>query len=196
MGKVLGDNGEGGLEGIMQGVDWAIQNKFDIISMSLGCDQKPPEMYHKIFQLAAEAGIIIVAASGNENTTVGWPAAYEEILSVGAVDQDEKRAEFSNFGKRLDVVAPGVDILSTYPGNRYAILSGTSMATPMVVGALALLISHMKKENEVLTLEKAKELLGETCLDLGVKGKDKDYGFGLINIATLLNQEEKEDTPK
>lgn len=188
MGKVLGDNGSGDLRWVMSGIDWAVQNGMDIISMSLGCESQPPEAYHEIIQYACRKGVIIIAAAGNEAASIGWPAAYPETLSVGAIDTTETKASFSNFGDGLDVVAPGVNIYSTYPGNRYALLSGTSMATPMVTGAIALLVSYAKTKGIKYNLQDIRNLLHNTCIDLGPKGKDQNYGWGLIDVRKLLEE--------
>lgn len=186
VGKVLGDNGSGGLQAIVNGIDWAISQKVDVISMSLGCSQDPGPDFHAAFQRARQAGIIIVAASGNENTTCGWPAAYEECIAVGAVDQTFGRAGFSNFGEAVDVVAPGVDILSTYKNGQYAKLSGTSMATPMVAGVVALVVGYCRKMGVQATPDKIMQMISERSIDMGADGKDNMFGNGLINVMRLL----------
>ena len=184
--KVLGDNGSGSIQAIINGIDWAIEEQVDIISMSLGASQDPGQAFHDSIKRARQAGIIIVAASGNENTHVGWPAAYPETIAVGAVDQTFGRANFSNFGKELDVVAPGVDILSTYPVGRYAKLSGTSMATPMVAGIVALIQAYSRQIGVKATPEKIVEMIAERSVDMGNAGQDDMFGNGLINAMRLL----------
>lgn len=185
IGKVLGDNGSGGIDAIIKGIDWAIAEKVDIISMSLGCSQDPGDVFHQAFQRAHAAGITVVVASGNENTQTGWPAAYPEVISVAAVDQTFGRANFSNFGK-VEVAAPGVDILSTYMNGQYAKLSGTSMATPMVAGVIALIISYCRKMGVQVTPDKILQMIAERSIDMGADGKDALFGNGLINVMRLL----------
>lgn len=185
-GKVLGDDGSGTIEGIIKGIDYGIRQDVDIISMSLGTTQNPGEGLHNAIKRAREAGIIIVAAAGNESSPVGWPAAYPEVIAVGAIDQALENAEFSNFGPELDVSAPGVDILSTYLRGSYAKLSGTSMATPMVTGVVALLTRYARKNGIEANPEKIVEMIRNYSVDLGDQGYDERFGNGFINIFKLL----------
>lgn len=184
--KVLGDNGSGGIEAIAKGLDWCIANGMDIASMSLGCGKDPGPVLHDAIKRARQAGIIIVAASGNEHTHCGWPAAYDEVIAVGAFDAGFEKASFSNFGSEVDISAPGVDIYSTYKDNQYAKLSGTSMATPMVAGCVAIIQSLCRKQGIKATPEKILEMLSVKSVDLGDTGKDQNFGAGAINLYKLL----------
>lgn len=186
IGKVLADNGAGSIQSIVEGIDWAISQGVNIISMSLGCEVDPGPALHQAIQRAHAAGIIIVSASGNENNHVGWPAVYEEVIAVGAIDQSFGRAGFSNFGRELDVAAPGVDILSTYLNGGYARLSGTSMATPMVAGVIALLVSFTRKVGLQATPDAIMNMISQRSVDLGNTGLDEMFGNGLINIYKLI----------
>jgi subtilisin len=186
IGKVLGDNGQGSLDAIVKGIDWAISEQVDVISMSLGCGTDPGPAFHAAFQRARQAGIVIVAASGNENTTCGWPAAYPECIAVAAVDQTFGRAGFSNYGEAVDVAAPGVDILSTYMNGQYAKLSGTSMATPMVAGVVALMQSFCRKMGVQATPDKIVQMITERSIDMGQAGDDDMFGNGLINVFRMI----------
>ncbi|MDA1976944.1 S8 family peptidase [Bacillus paranthracis] len=184
--KVLGDDGSGSIEAIVKGIDWAISEQVDVISMSLGSSVDPGPVLHNAIKRAHEAGIIIVAATGNENTHVGWPASYDEVIAVGAINQNIDRANFSNFGSETDVVAPGVDIYSTYPVGRYARLSGTSMATPMVAGVIALILARYRDIGKKLTPDQIMQLIREHSVDLGQKGADDMFGNGLVSIHELM----------
>lgn len=186
--KVLGDNGSGGIPAIVKGIDWAIANQINVISMSLGCSQDPGAELHEAIKRAYAAGITIVAASGNEATHCGWPAAYPEVIAVGAIDAGFDKANFSNFGSEVDVAAPGVQIYSTYKDQQYAKLSGTSMATPMVAGCVAIVMSLAKHLGKKFTPDMVLDMLTRKSVDLGQDGKDINYGAGAINLYKLLAQ--------
>lgn len=154
-GKVLDDQGGGADGGILAGINWAITQGARVVSMSLGAEVALNDPFSEVFeavgQRALEAGTLIVAAAGNESdresgwlAPVGHPANCPSILAVGAVDAKLQPGNFSNRGLnprggQVDLVAPGVDVLSSFPMPvRSRRLSGTSMATPHVAGIAAL----------------------------------------------------------
>jgi len=185
--KVLGDNGSGSFESIINGLHWAIQQGVDIISMSLGCEIEPPEEMHQAIKMAKNAGIILVAATGNENHYVDWPGMYDETIAVSAMNEKHERAYFSNYGIKNEIMAPGVNILSTYKDGGYARLSGTSMATPIISGSIALYLSFLKAKGlPKPTLEELHQKLLTSCDDLATPGKDIMTGDGLIDLVKLL----------
>lgn len=149
--KALNRNGQGTLKGIIDAINYATKLNVDIISMSLGTSNNVEEL-HKSIKSSVDKNILVVCAAGNEGDKNGltdeysYPAAYNEVISVGAVDFKRSASRFTNSNKEVDLVAPGVDIISTYMNNSYASLSGTSMATPHITGALALLIEYSTKE--------------------------------------------------
>lgn len=149
--KAIDRTGSGKLSWVVNAIYYAIEQNVDIISMSLGMSNTTQKL-EKAVKEAVNKDILIVCAAGNEgdgNATdfeYSYPAAYPEVISVGAVDKKGVPANFSNANLVIDVVAPGVDILSTYPNNQFAILSGTSMSTPHVTGSLALLKNWSKEE--------------------------------------------------
>lgn len=186
-GKVLGDNGSGNYDSILKGIKWAIEKGVDIISMSLGSSSKPPEEFHQLIKQAYDSNILIIAATGNENSSVCYPALYDEVVAVSAVDKSLQHANFSNHGMQNEITAPGVDIVSTYKNGGYARLSGTSMATPMVAGAAALIIARYRDIFNGATpkIRSAYEILDKMTTDLGEEGRDELYGEGIINLAML-----------
>ena len=149
--KAINRTGTGKLSWVVNAIKYAVDLKVDIISMSLGISENSPKLERAIKD-AVNNNISVVCAAGNDGDgnsdsfEYSYPAAYMDVISVGAVDKKGIPANFSNSNTAIDVVAPGVDILSTYPNNQFAILSGTSMATPHVTGSLALLKNWSKNE--------------------------------------------------
>lgn len=187
--KVLSDSGSGSSNWVANGVRWAIANHADIISMSLGSPVPDPGIKAAV-DSALDAGIIVVCAAGNEGPSldsVGYPARWPDVISVGAVDRRKQIARFSSRGERVDIVAPGDQILSDWPPNSVAVLSGTSMATPFVTGVITLMLAaHRKSGGSGLTPDAVRGLLRRTAVDAGPPGQDPGYGFGLIAPDVLL----------
>ena len=174
--KVLNSQGSGTYSDIVAGIDWATNNGMDVISMSLGGSVGDTAL-QQAMQNAYNAGIVIVAASGNDGLrSISYPAKYSTAIAVGATDSNDNLASFSNYGPEQEVVAPGVSIYSTYLGSTYQTLSGTSMATPMVTGTVALMLS----KNPNLTPDQVRQYLRDSALDLGAAGWDETYGYGRV----------------
>ena len=137
-GKVLSNSGSSVGGSVLAGMNWAIANRCEVISMSLGSQTSVQPYYTAAGQAALNAGLLIVAAAGNSAAATGAPANSPTIMSVAAIDQNKVPATFSNFGK-VDISGPGVNIFSSVPRpTRYGYKSGTSMATPHVAGCAAL----------------------------------------------------------
>lgn len=176
--KALDSSGAGTTYSVAEGIIWATDHGADVINMSLG-NYAQAEFLHDAVKYAYDHGVVLVAASGNDNTDQpGFPAAYPEVFAVAATNADESKAEYSNYGDYIDVAAPGTSIASTYPGSRYAALSGTSMASPHV----AALASLIRSANPALSNEEVMELMRRTTKDLGNPGKDVDFGYGLVDV--------------
>jgi len=189
IGKVLGDRGSGSSRGIAQGIDWAVDQGADVISMSLGGDGPDPDTAAAV-KRANDKGVIVVAAAGNagpgRGETIGFPGGYPTVICVGATDQNNKVASFSSWGKNLVVSAPGVNVQSCYPGDRFAVMSGTSMATPYVAGCAALYVSDCKARGVKATpAEFAKSIAG-TAKDIDPAGRDTATGWGLIQPGKMM----------
>jgi thermitase len=176
--KALNSEGYGSSFDVAKGIIWAVDHGARIINLSLG-NYQPSELLQEAVRYAYEQDVVIIAASGNDHSSQpSYPAAYPEVLSVGAINPDGSRAEFSNYGNYLDVVAPGTGIPSTFVHHRYAALSGTSMAAPHVA-ALAGLIRSLNPE---LSNMEVMNIINRSTIDLGTSGKDQFFGNGLINI--------------
>ncbi len=191
--KVLDKNGGGSYQSIIEGINYAVSwrgengERVRVISMSLGGPSDVTKL-HKAVQDAVAANILVVCAAGNEgdnnsNTNeLSYPAAYDEAIAVGAVDFNKKIAKFSNSNDNVDLVAPGVGILSTYIGGKYATLNGTSMATPHVSGALALIINESEVNfGRTLTEAELYAQLVKKTVSIGIDKRSQ--GNGLIDLS-------------
>ncbi|MGE7692017.1 S8 family peptidase [Lysinibacillus sp. NPDC097214] len=150
--KVLDYRGSGTVDSLVKAIEYAMNwtgpnnERVNVLSLSLGISSSN-EILHNTIKQTVSKNIAVVVASGNEGDgdlstdEYSYPAGYEEVIAVGAMDNNNEVANFTNTNKEVDIYAPGVDIKSTYINKDYANLSGTSMAAPHVTGALALLIN-------------------------------------------------------
>jgi type VII secretion-associated serine protease mycosin len=184
--RVLDANGNGFTSDVAQGIIWAADHGARVINLSLG-GPTPSAAMQQAMQYANSRGAVVVVAAGNYGTSgnpVMYPAAYPEALSVGAVDQNLSHAPFSETGNYIDLSAPGVGILSTWNSNdsSYAWATGTSMATPFVSAAAALVLS----QRPALSASQVAADLEASARDLGAPGWDPVYGHGLVNPSAAL----------
>lgn len=194
--KALDRNGTGGMNIINAALEEALKHDFNIISMSLGC-AFPNNTMHELIKELYKKNVAVVCAAGNDGIgkPINYPAVYTECVAVGAFDRNGKLADFSCTGEQLDITAPGVDIYSTYLNDTYAVLSGTSMATPFITGIIALMLSkHRKQEketgkNDCTTVDQIKEHIQKYSTDQGIIGKDNLWGYGIVDIQKLMEME-------
>jgi subtilisin len=180
--KVLGSDGSGQFSWIIAGINWCIKNGIQVLNMSLGSPSPAPSALERMFDLAWSKGLILVVAAGNDGGDVNFPARYQSAIAVSAIDSDNVIAEFSSRGPKVELCAPGVDVLSTLPGNKYGTLSGTSMATPHVTGAVALaLSSHRWAPSDIAQNIAIRRLLALTADNLGIPDRNEQYGFGRVD---------------
>lgn len=140
--KAFDHKGTAFVSDIIYGIDWCVQNRMHIINMSFGMRSRS-KAFRDAVANAYNAGIVVVASSGNNSrrTTADYPARYAKAISVGATDANKRVAPFSNRSGRIDILAPGDKIRSTWLNGKYTELSGTSMATSHVSGVIALLLA-------------------------------------------------------
>lgn len=202
--KVLSDSGSGSFADIADGIYYAVNHGVAVINMSLGINAKygvtnDPVM-DPALDYALANGVTVVAASGNDGNrrNVSYPAIYPSVIAVGATDYRNQVTAYSNKGEGLDLVAPGGDTNRDDNGDGYGdgvlqetrlngswgyyFFQGTSMASPHVAGAAAVLIANGTASTPAEVLQH----LSATAKDLGEVGYDKHYGHGLIQLNAAL----------
>lgn len=183
--KVLSGKGSGYVSDVIAGIFWAKNNSMQVASLSLGMSDDSQALHDAINE-ATTGGVLIVAAAGNSGVasgsgdTMGYPAKYDGVLSVAAVNKYNHRASWSSTGSNLGVSAPGVNIRSTVPGADYKTYSGTSMAAPHVAGVAALVYSA----HPDWTAQQVREQIISTATPLG---NSRLYGAGLVNATAAVN---------
>lgn len=208
--KVFTASGSGNTAAILKGLSWMLAptkadgtgadptKAPDIVSNSWGNSNGASLSYIDAWKAFEAAGIVPVVAAGNSGprgNTVGAPGSYEQSITVGATDRDDKVTSFSsrgpsklkdadgNFLRKPDVSAPGKDIISAgKSGNEYVKMSGTSMATPAVSGLVALLLSKFPN----LTTEQVREVLVKSAVDIDAPGYDVNAGHGRVDAVAML----------
>lgn len=139
--RVADVNGESNTALVAQGIMQAVDDGAEVINISLGTSGDSA-MLRKAIEYAQAHGVVVVAAAGNEQqTTLSYPAGYEGVISVGAVDANHEQAYFSNSGENLFISAPGVGIVSAYSDNRMVVSNGTSQATAITSGTVSTMLS-------------------------------------------------------
>ncbi len=167
---------------IIEAIYYAIEQDVDVINLSLGGTYANPETKEAIDE-AIDAGIVVVAASGNEGTSeMLYPASFDNVISVGAVDSLSTVATYSTFNDQVDIAAPGSDIITTGIGSSYVSGSGTSFAAPHITGIIALYLSLYPTAD----VNEVKVKLFESAKDLGSIGVDPYYGYGLVDADRFL----------
>jgi hypothetical protein len=175
--KVLDSGGSGTSSDVAAGITHASNHGADIISMSLG-SRSPSSAVEDACNAAYNAGVLLVAASGNDySSQVSYPAAYNSVIAVGAINDQDERCSYSNYGYDLELMAPGEDILSVKRGGGYVEKDGTSMACPHVSGVAAL----VKSSSSGISNVQIRQLLRDTAEDLGAPGWDIYYAYGLVD---------------
>ena len=184
--KVLDSTGEGTTLSVIAGIDFAIAQGANIINMSYGASTDSVDESDAIWD-AYQAGVTLVAASGNKNIDIAYPAKYMPVISVGATGPTDQRSSFSNYGEGLDIVAPGEEIFTTNIDNNYSSGRGTSFAAPIVTGILSLL----QGQNQAITSQEAERLL-ESSAFMPSPYENTEwnyyYGYGRVDAEGALTQ--------
>lgn len=197
-GAVLDGGGSGSIDGIIKGIRWAVDEVgANVINMSLGISAGAPHFaeLEAACKYAADNGVVVVCAAGNEYGDVGQPAIYDSVIAVAAVDSQKSHADFSNTGPEVDFAAGGVNVYSTYLNKGYAKLSGTSMASPAMAGIVTLIMAdEFSDTGKMLNKDEVVEKLKKIAFDVGPEGFDETYGYG-IPVFVQHNEPDEPDEP-
>ena len=182
--KIFNDNGQWTYASdLIDAISQCQDAGSNVVNMSLG-GGSASATERNAMQSFTDAGMLLVAAAGNDgNSAKSYPASYDAVMSVAAVDSNENRASYSQYNDQVEIAAPGSAVQSTYPTNTYAALSGTSMATPHVAGGAALVWSYFPQ----CTNNEIRSALNATAEDKGSAGRDNFYGYGLMQLADAYN---------
>jgi len=187
--KVLNSQGSGYDSDVASGIRYAADHGAQVINMSLGSSEYSYTLEEAV-NYAFNKGVTIVAAAGNDDGAVGYPAACPHVIAVGALDSSDRLASFSNRGSDLDLTAPGVNILSTVPGG-YQKMSGTSMASPVVTGCASLVLASYPDYGP----SQVESALEAGATDLGSAGFDTTFGYGKVNPSTAVQNSQPPPNP-
>jgi type VII secretion-associated serine protease mycosin len=182
--KSLNRNGGGSDATVASGIRWAVDNGARVINLSLGGSGESQTLREAV-DYALARGIVVIAASGNERqegNAPNYPAAYPDVLAVGATGNSDVITGFSNTGDYVDISAPGVGLWSTLPGGGYGPPNGTSFSSPHVAGAAGLVLSVRPD----LGYYDVGCVLMASADDKGPPGKDPEYGWGRLNVLRAL----------
>lgn len=188
--KVLNYDSTGTAGDIAAGLEWCLFNDIQIVNMSLGASEDSISI-RRICDILYNSGILLIAAAGNNGNEKGFgenidnPAKYDNVTAVGATDISDNRSSFSSTGPKLELVAPGSDIYSTLPGNKYASLSGTSMSSPHVTGVAALIKKAYPEMTNVQTRIRM-QISAQNMVKNGFRVKDW-FGYGMIDAVRAVS---------
>jgi subtilisin family serine protease len=186
--KALGGPlGSGSTADVANCITWAHDKGAKVISMSLGggASTTLKNAVDYAWKGGAANGSVLIAAAGNDgDATLNYPAAYPNVVSVAATDQNDARASFSNANADVEIAAPGVDITSTWNNGAYDTISGTSMATPHVSGVAAIIRARYPSAPASQIVAK----LDGAVDDLGAAGRDTSFGFGRVDLVQAATE--------
>lgn len=183
--RIADDSGNSNSFLLAEGIVRAVDEGAQVINISMG-SYGNSSIVKDAVDYALEKNVVIVAAAGNEGLeTPSYPAAYEGVIAVGAVDRNGQHLAFSNSGENLDLGAPGFEIVSAWPDDQFTSFSGTSAAAPIVAGAVAATMSQFGP----LEAGPASELVLNHLDAAGAPGDDPEYGRGVLDVGRVMNSE-------
>ncbi len=184
--KAFDGQGKGDNQAIINSLEWMLEKGVDIVNMSYSSTEKN-EMEEKLIRKCFDNNIFMVAAAGNRGERkVSYPGRYDGVIAVSSVDMNKVKSDFSSYGNEIDLAAAGVDILSTYKNSSYAVLSGTSMAAPLVSGAAALIQAKAIKRFKRKLSPKEMEIVMGIYADNTEEGRrSKCCGCGIFSFGRI-----------
>lgn len=191
--KAFDKSGKTDYTAVEKSLLWLADNDVDVINMSFSSPYTSAR-YNRLIQMVHNKGISMICAAGNEgingNNTIGYPANFPQTIAVSAVDVNKNIADFSSKGSAAEISAAGINIYSTYLNGGYAMLSGTSMATPIITGAVAILQAKgILRYHRRLTPDEIRLLLNIYTEDLSGLGRDDRYGYGLFSFGRITGSD-------
>ncbi len=183
--KALGSDNKGTALEAGNGIEYAVNHGADIINLSMYLDSHS-DYLDGVIKKAIAKNVTVVVAAGNfdKNTNDQCPSDVKEAIVVSSIDSSGKKSSFSNYGSTVDVAAPGEFIYSTYPGGKYEYMDGTSMAAPHITAVCAM----YKLNDPSLTPAQVEKLVKKNTKDLGPKGWDKYYGYGVPHLSLVMEK--------
>lgn len=201
--RVMNEKGRGSSLEIDRGIRWAVEHGADIVNLSLGshamAESKGQAFRKTLYDTIAKQGVVVFAAAGNESLVNGtktaqgyeyaFPASYENVIAVAATDQNDRIADFSNRGEKIDIAAPGSGIMATFIPETYKTLSGTSMATPVAAGTYALALSSVVDSlPQRLSHDMIAGILAKTVTKPEVLARQMVSSGGVIDAVALVKE--------
>lgn len=191
--RTLDANGSGTVDASVAALNAILkEGSANVVNISFGSPLFSADQEKAVNRLV-RSGVIVCAAAGNYGLdTPFYPGSYKCCLTVAATNAAGVRTSFSDYGGQVDIAAPGVACYSTFPGGQFRAMTGTSMATPVVAGLLTLGVSYLKMVKNMSSrtdiARKVMSALEETAKDVGPKGKDSYYGFGVIDGLAFMQR--------
>jgi thermitase len=180
-GKVLNDSGAGAISNVANGIIWATDNGAKVISMSLGANTACPQVLQEAAAYAWQRGVVLVAAAGNDGqNTTHTPANCTNVIAAAASDSNDTRPGFSNYGQQVQLAGPGVFVLSTYKDGDYMWMSGTSMSTPHIAGAAALVWGSSYGTGNQAVVSRLYSTADQ------IAGTGQSWQYGRVNVARAV----------
>lgn len=190
--KAFNKKGQGSDESTIKALEWCLKQDVDVVSMSFGGGKPTSSRYHEVIKELYNKGTLLVAAAGNwgklfpNKDTITYPAEFPEVIAVTAVDIEGDFTEFSSSGDAAEIAMPGVQVEGLWLNNEYRKLNGTSMACPTAAAIAGMIQAKAKiRFGRKLAPDVVRLIMQTMAHDLGIRGRDDKYGFGVFSFGNL-----------